>query len=356
MEKSYTCNYERESNIENKIYIYSSNIINEKKLILIGVSYPYKNYNLLCKIIYTEYITSCNISTKKLYNIHKNSNLTYIALYISFKTKEKPKLVKLNNNIIPIIANTPNMKYNIILAIVNFHNIANYKQVIDVIEISHYYGVEHIVIHVTSSTVFIKSILLHYVKLKYVELIPFCFNKEMKYVWATGQLEKMNDILYRYMHYSKYIIFNDIDEIIMPLKSNSYISFFNLLDNSTSDMYLFKSKLFSYKIKSTNSIVNYKDCCFIKKGYEKYIIGNIYKYTILDVHSYKLATYPILVNTINESDGYVRHTRYKGGMCKSNMKDTYLDFLQNNLSKIYSKFYKLYNNSSDKYYYGREDN
>lgn len=358
--RSYTCNFVYKTNINNEVIIYFSNLIKNNRIMLIGVSNPYHSYKLHCSLLYRSYITNCNITVVKInltFSVKNHINLTYVALYIKLKSKRKidiPTGIKINKNIMPLLFYKPLRKYKIILAIVNFFNIKNYKQVIDVIELSKLYGVEHIVIYVTSSTLFIKSILYYYCKDKYIELIPFCFNSEIKYVHETGQIEKNNDVLYRYMYNTKYIIFCDIDEIIIPVGIKNYMSFISMTDNHSSDMYLFKSKLFPYFSNNYNSIIKNKKCCFIRTGYEKYIIGNLYKYDILSVHIYMKSFFPIKVNRINEIHGYVRHTRYMGKMCNTNIIDTSLEYLEFYLTKIYKKFEKMFNNNSYIYFYGKK--
>lgn len=39
------------------------------------------------------------------------------------------------------------------------------------------------------------------------------------------------------MYNTKYIIYNDIDEIILPKIINNYIQFLNSIDNHSSDIY-----------------------------------------------------------------------------------------------------------------------
>lgn len=325
---------------------------------LIGVSDPYHNIRLLCKLIYSNYITMCNISTKKMYNTYnkkKNITLTYIALYIKLITKKDvPSYIKINRNIIPLLYHESIKKYNIILAIVNFYEVNNYKQVLEVIEISKLNGVEHIVIYVTSSTQFIKSMLFYYLKSDFVELVPFCFNQEIKYVHEYGQIEKINDVIYRYMNNTRYIIFNDVDEIILPLKTHNYLKLLTMMDNQTSDIYLFKSKLFPYFSNIYDSAIKKEECCVVKIGYEKYIIGNLFKFDILVVHNYFKSFLPIKTNIVNVTYGYVRHTRYKGKMCKTDSTDRSLEYLEKHLNKIYKKFDNIFNNNSAYYYYGRK--
>lgn len=354
LEKSYTCNYVNSYNIYNNFYLYFSNEIKKGKIILIGVSDPLLNHKLSCSLYYSDYATTCNISISKLYITNKRFNLTYISLYVEYNyINSIPVSININKKIIPLLLNKPNVKYKIILAIVNFYGIKNYKQVIDVIEISKIYGVEHVVLYVTYCTVFIKSILFYYLKNNFVELIPFCFNDEIKYVHGKGQIEKMNDMLYRYMHYTKYIIYHDIDEVIVLTKFNNYILFLNSLDNQSSDIYRFKSKLFPYSSLEFNSITKHKKCCVIKRGYEKYIVGNLYKFITLSVHIYLKSLFPIQIQNINESSGYVRHTRFNGRMCKSNLIDKSLDYLNNYLTSIYKKFESIYENNSEIYYFGK---
>lgn len=353
LEKSHTCNYSHNSNINNEIFIYFSHLIENKTIMLIGVSNPYHQNKITCYLFYHKYITLCNISVKKLYNVEKFINLTYIAIYISLSRiiNIRP-ILKINNKQIPLLFYNPKNYYNIILAIVNFYQIRNYKQVIEVIEIAKLYGVEHIVIYVTSSTLFIKSILNYYMISKFVELIPFCFNSEIKFVHQKAQIEKINDVLYRYMYNTKYIIFNDIDEIIIPLNFYNYMSFLTYIDNHSSDMYLFKSKLFPYFSAEYDSGIKYKKCCFIKRGYEKYIIGNLYKYDILSVHNYVKSLFPIKKRIINVTYGYVRHTRYRGRQCMVDLIDSSLRYLDNHLAGIYQKFEAMFSYNSYLFYYG----
>lgn len=269
-------------------------------------------------------------------------NLTYIAIYINNKYSLKLNAIKINNKILPMITCYAIKKYNIILSIVNFFQVKNYKQVIDVIELSKIYGIDHVIIHVTSSTVFIKSILFDYMKSNYVELTAFCFNKEMEHVHSHGQVSKINEILYKYMYNTKYIIFHDIDEIIIPIKYKKYLSLIKNVDKFNSDMYVFKSKLFPYSTTEYKSIANYQRCCIITWGYEKYIVQNLYKYSILDVHKATETLEPIKIKLINSSLGYVRHTRFKGKMCKTNLQDNSLGSIQKYLSQFYIKFEKKY--------------
>lgn len=354
LEKSYTCNYRYNIYIGDTIFIYFSNFITRNKVIMIGVSNPRKSKVYDCKILLGKNRLKCNTSVMKLYNVNRHKNLTYIAIIVTYSENALSATgVELNKKYIPLIYIKSKPIYKIILVIVNFHNIKNYKQVIDVIELSRHYGVDHIALYVTSSTIFIKYILFNYLKTKYIELIPFCFNYEIKYVHATGQVEKINDALYRFINNTKYIIYNDIDEIIVPIKASNYISLINEADNYSSDMYLFKSKLFPYTSTKSRSIAVYHKSCFIKKGYEKYIVGNLYKFAILDVHIYKTLFSPIKINRVNRTYGYVRHTRYRGKMCRTNTNDNYLDKFKRYLNNIYKKYELLYNNDNRMYYYGK---
>lgn len=101
-----------------------------------------------------------------------------------------------------------------------------------------------------------------------------------------------------------------------------------------------------------HSIIKYSDCCNVKRGCEKYIVGNLYKYDILSVHIYAKSILPIKMNRINHTYGYVRHTRYKGNMCKTNTVDRSLDYLEKYLTNIYNKFELMFENNSNIYYYG----
>lgn len=354
LEHSYTCNYKNNTNINNSIYIYSINIV-VNRIIFMGAQNPFINYNLSCYLVYKSYSSPCRLSVRKLYNINKRIKMTLSILSIAYSIENGvPNSVKINNNIIPVLIIKKNTKYNLILAVVSFFNIHNYKQVIDVIELSKMYGVEHIIIYATSSTLLIKSILFHYMKTKFVEIVPFCLNEEIRRVHHFGQIIKINDVLYRFMNRSKFIIFSDIDEIIIPVKHRNYLSLLKSIDNRSSDFYIFKSKLFSYNSLRYTSIVEYRNSCIVKRGYQKYIVGNLHKFSVLSVHTYINITSSIKLKYINEKDGYVRHTRFNTSICKANEVDNSLDYINFYLSKIYKKFESIYyNNINYLYYYGK---
>lgn len=79
----------------------------------------------------------------------------------------------------------------------------------------------------------------------------------------------------------------------------------------------------------------------------------MYKYSILSLHIFIKSHVPITIRKISERNGYVRHTIYNGNMCRTNIIDNSLDYLEKYLIKIYNKFENLFQYKSVVYYYGK---
>ncbi|XP_066502673.1 uncharacterized protein [Hoplias malabaricus] len=94
-------------------------------------------------------------------------------------------------------------------------------------------GVEHVVIYNTSCGSDLEKLLQQYVKEGFLEVVQWPINQFLNPssgwnyqvhkgdLHYYGQLVNLNECVYRHMYQSRYVLLNDIDEIIMPYTHNN---------------------------------------------------------------------------------------------------------------------------------------
>ncbi|XP_071979097.1 uncharacterized protein [Engystomops pustulosus] len=105
----------------------------------------------------------------------------------------------------------------------------NVLQFIQALEMYRILGAQKVVIYKNSCSEAIGQVLDHYVSEGFVEIVPWPIDRYLRTsdVWHQsmnqenqigyyGQLPALSDCLYRNMYRSRYVTFNDIDEIILP--------------------------------------------------------------------------------------------------------------------------------------------
>lgn len=97
-------------------------------------------------------------------------------------------------------------------------------------------GVDRVVIYNTSCGPDLNRLLQSYSQTGFVEMVSWpihsvlnpstgwLYSKSGGDVHYYGQLTTLNECLYRSMERSRYVLLNDIDEIIMPYKHDSLVS------------------------------------------------------------------------------------------------------------------------------------
>ncbi|XP_053551365.1 beta-1,4-galactosyltransferase galt-1 isoform X2 [Bombina bombina] len=110
-----------------------------------------------------------------------------------------------------------------------YGNSTNILQFIQAIEMYKLLGVQKVVIYKNGCSVPMERVLDYYIKEGVLDIVPWPLNKYLKTsgswhyamdptndIGYFGQLAVLNDCMYRNMYTSKYVLFNDIDEIILP--------------------------------------------------------------------------------------------------------------------------------------------
>ncbi|KAI4896688.1 hypothetical protein NFI96_008182, partial [Prochilodus magdalenae] len=136
----------------------------------------------------------------------------------------------------------------------------NVLQFVQTLEMYKLLGVEHVVIYNTSCGPDLKQLLQKYQEEGFLEIVPWPidqfltpspgwnakeFGGELHYY---GQLVTLNECIYRHMYQSRYVLLNDIDEIIMPYQHPDLPSLMQspqLMDDSVG-VFLIQNPIFPY--------------------------------------------------------------------------------------------------------------
>ena len=107
-------------------------------------------------------------------------------------------------------------------------------QLIEMIETSKAFGADHFTFYNYSSGIKVDNVFQSYTKEGIVEVLPWKIPVKVEYpntkkeadIHYYGQLTAMNDCLYRNMFSSRWVVYQDLDEILVPLLHDNW---FNML-------------------------------------------------------------------------------------------------------------------------------
>ncbi|KAK0684880.1 GALT1 galactosyltransferase, partial [Pygoscelis papua] len=139
-----------------------------------------------------------------------------------------------------------------------FGNYNNVLQFIQSMEMYKILGVQKVVIYKNNCSHLMEKVLKFYVEEGTVEIIPWPINSHLKvsskwhfmqdgtHIGYYGQITALNDCIYRNMQRSKFVVLNDADEIILPLKHPDWKSMMSSLQeqNPGTGIFLFENHIF----------------------------------------------------------------------------------------------------------------
>ncbi|NWJ00556.1 GALT1 galactosyltransferase, partial [Crypturellus undulatus] len=156
-----------------------------------------------------------------------------------------------------------------------FGNYNNVLQFIQSMEMYKILGVQKVVIYKNSCSQLMEKVLKFYIEEGTVEIIPWPINSHLKVstkwhfsmdakdIGYYGQITALNDCVYRNMLRSKFVILNDADEIILPLKHPDWKTMMQSLQeqNPGTGVFLFENHIFpetisthTFNISSWNTV------------------------------------------------------------------------------------------------------
>ncbi|XGW03293.1 hypothetical protein V3C99_014912 [Haemonchus contortus] len=96
---------------------------------------------------------------------------------------------------------------------------------IEFMELNRLLGVDHFVVYVNGSSVpeSVREVAEFYEQLGLLVISRLKMPVRSKYIWYHGQLVSITDCLYRNMGVSRFVVFQDLDEFLIPQKPNSSV-------------------------------------------------------------------------------------------------------------------------------------
>ncbi|XP_055671625.1 uncharacterized protein LOC101913358 isoform X3 [Falco peregrinus] len=139
-----------------------------------------------------------------------------------------------------------------------FGNYNNVLQFIQSMEMYKILGVQKVVIYKNNCSHLMEKVLKFYMEEGTVEIIPWPINSHLKvsskwlfmqdgtHIGYYGQITALNDCIYRNMRRSRFVLLNDADEIILPLKHSDWKTMMSSLQqqNPGAGVFLFENHIF----------------------------------------------------------------------------------------------------------------
>ncbi|XP_066436506.1 uncharacterized protein [Eleutherodactylus coqui] len=138
----------------------------------------------------------------------------------------------------------------------NFNNVLQFIQTMEMYKLL---GAQKVTIYVKNCSLWVERILDYYSKEGLVEVVPWPIQKYLRPsnqwfhddnddndIGYYGQISTLNDCLYKNMYTSKYVLFNDLDEIILPFEHMTWDGMMEELqrENPDAGVFLFESHTF----------------------------------------------------------------------------------------------------------------
>uniref|UniRef100_A0A8C5Q126 Glycosyltransferase family 92 protein n=1 Tax=Leptobrachium leishanense TaxID=445787 RepID=A0A8C5Q126_9ANUR len=133
-----------------------------------------------------------------------------------------------------------------------FGNYSNTLQLIQTMEMYKLLGAQKVTLYLNSCSPQVQEVLEYYVREGTLEVIPWLIEKYLKpsrrwdsvndgtEIGYYGQLATLNDCIYRNMYKTKYVLVNDVDEIIMPRQHDNWECLIDSLQRQHKDVGVFR--------------------------------------------------------------------------------------------------------------------
>ena len=245
------------------------------------------------------------------------------------------------------------------------HSYEKYLQLVDFIETNSFFGANHFVIYNKSHTHEVGKYLKYYLQKGKVSVVPWHIPKEVK-IHYHGQCAAILDCLYRSMKKSKYIVFMDLDEIIVPRKSATWST---IIERTTKPLhyqpggYIFCCKFFQT---CNNYTLSNELPLDIKGDAMRYNINSIIVRTSLKRRFKHRVRSKVLVNSqavhllnihsvskyflnfgnvlVDPSEGLLHHYRHFDKLCEYGIEpNSYMDRFAKNITSRVKQVHKQVN-------------
>ncbi|XP_063791586.1 beta-1,4-galactosyltransferase galt-1-like [Pseudophryne corroboree] len=151
-----------------------------------------------------------------------------------------------------------------------YGNYSNVLQFIQTMEMYRILGAQRVTIYLNNCSTQVEKLLQYYVAEGFVELIPWPIEQyltvarrwhhsmEAKDIGYYGQMATLNDCIYRNMYRSMYVLLNDMDEIILPIKHRTWDSLMESLQQQNPDVgvFIFENRIFPRTVATDGNFSN----------------------------------------------------------------------------------------------------
>jgi hypothetical protein len=171
----------------------------------------------------------CHLSTK----VH---SVPYAVSLVKDKCQTAANVLKVIDN---HMDERPSVNFTVCVTPFNF-NYDNYRRLVEFIETNRMFGAGRFIFYNYTTGSKIMSYLRHYVHQRIADIIqwhvPVTVNvwppdpKEEPEIHYFAQLASLNDCLYRAMFRSRFVVFSDLDELVVPRRHDTWLS---MLDDVT---------------------------------------------------------------------------------------------------------------------------
>ncbi|KAM3912070.1 beta-1,4-galactosyltransferase galt-1-like [Leptodactylus fuscus] len=212
------------------------------------------------------------VTTDLLCKEPQDCNAKYISVhpYTSGKIAQMPLFQIQNRNVKPFSAN-----FTICISTM-FGNFNNVLQFIQSMEMYQILGAQRVMVYLNSCSPQMQKAMQYYIARGILEVVDWPihhylraakawhYSMEPKEIGYYGQLATLNDCIYRNMYRSKFVLLNDIDEIILPFSHKSWDTMIESLQRQRPDVgvFLFENNVFPHTVpvdENFSDISSWKD-------------------------------------------------------------------------------------------------
>ncbi|XP_041428253.1 beta-1,4-galactosyltransferase galt-1 isoform X2 [Xenopus laevis] len=235
---------------------------------IVGIAHRYEQETLFCSFCFPD-ANDTVVAELQVHSDHFEFPYGTTDIICNVKGNRVPRYVSINADKAPptvlkvqnIQQETlpPKFEYNFLVCIsALFGSYGNILQFVQSMEMYRMLGAEKVVLYHTDSSSTMKKVLRYYIEKNVLEVIPWPITSflnvstgwhypehpgELHYY---GQTAALNDCIYRHMYRSKFILLNDIDELIVPALHQDWPEMMDFLQRSnvTADIFLFENHVF----------------------------------------------------------------------------------------------------------------
>ncbi|XP_075041996.1 beta-1,4-galactosyltransferase galt-1-like [Mixophyes fleayi] len=192
------------------------------------------------------------------------------AKYLSIHTSPSGNMTQLplfqiqNRDVKPFSAN-----FTVCISTM-FGNYSNVLQFIQTMEMYQILGAHRVMIYLNNCSSQVEKVMQYYIAEGVLEVIPWPIQRYLRpdHAWLYsangkdigyyGQLATLNDCIYRNMYRTKFVVLNDIDEIILPFKHQTWDSMVESLQqqNPRVGIFLFENHIFPQTVATDRNFSN----------------------------------------------------------------------------------------------------